>query len=251
MKIIYDIGAHKGEEIEYYLLKADKVVSVDANPYAIDEVRRNFHQYIAAGRLVVIHSAVGSYSGETVFNVNHKQSVLSTSDIAADKISKFGELCSEDAWETITVPANRLSEIIHAEGDPYFIKIDVEGGEEAILADLYRSNIRPQYISAEVGWSFSEAACYLYLMGYREFQLVNMNTLEGQFKGHVVKTNDGRIAKYDFKRGSSGPFGDDLPEWWVDFQRLWFLIATRELIFGDDPWHWYDVHARFSDSTGQ
>lgn len=244
VKIIYDVGAHAGEEIEYYLLKADKVVSIDANPYAIDALRKNFHRHLVSGRLVLVHSAVGSCSGEVTFNINHKMSALSRSHVSAHEIAKFGELCSEDSWETIKVPANRLSEIIRDQGDPHFIKIDVEGGEEAILADLYRTNIRPRYISAEVGWGFSEAACYLFLMGYREFQLVRMSLVGAELKDYLIKLNDGGYAKYHFQLGASGPFGEDLPDSWGDFKRLWFLVttrlstfgdeATRQLIFGDD-----------------
>jgi hypothetical protein len=32
MKIIYDLGANNGDDIPYYLLKADTVVAVEANP---------------------------------------------------------------------------------------------------------------------------------------------------------------------------------------------------------------------------
>ena len=31
-RIIYDLGAAKGENIDYYLLKSDLVVCVEANP---------------------------------------------------------------------------------------------------------------------------------------------------------------------------------------------------------------------------
>ena len=32
MKIIYDIGANNGDDIGYYLKKADQVIAVEANP---------------------------------------------------------------------------------------------------------------------------------------------------------------------------------------------------------------------------
>lgn len=246
MKIIYDVGTHKGEDLEYYLMKADKVVSIDANPYVFDDLRKNFRQQLASGRVTFIHCAVTDSSGKTNFCVNRKESALSRRRILAEEIARFGDLCSEDAWEPVTVPASRLSDIIRDQGDPYFIKIDIEGGEENVIADLYKNEIRPPYISTELGAGYFDSLCYLYLMGYREFQAVRMDTVQQQFGHQTITLSDGNRTYYDFLRGSSGPFGEDLPDWWVDLKRLWFFVATRSLIFGESPWDWYDIHARLA-----
>jgi FkbM family methyltransferase len=246
MKIIYDVGANIGEDIDYYLMKADKVVAIDANPYAIDSLKKNFRQQLASGRLTLVHCAIDARPGELIFQVNHKQSALSRKHVIVSEVAQFGDLTSADAWEQVTVPSTRLSDIVRDHGEPHYIKIDIEGSEEIAMHDLYSSRIRPPYISNELGYTFHACQCYMYLMGYRNFQIVNMNTLHNQFAQHPITLLNGEQVRHDFARGTSGPFGEDLPNWWVDFERLGFFVASRNLIFGNDPWNWYDVHARSS-----
>ena len=40
-KVIIDFGANKGQNINYYLLKADIVVCVEANPKLVKEIQKN------------------------------------------------------------------------------------------------------------------------------------------------------------------------------------------------------------------
>ena len=40
-KIIYDFGANNGDNIEYYLLKSDLVIAVEANPELCDFIKKN------------------------------------------------------------------------------------------------------------------------------------------------------------------------------------------------------------------
>jgi hypothetical protein len=41
-EVIYDFGMNNGDDVEYYLLKAPRVVGVDANPGLCAEVRKRF-----------------------------------------------------------------------------------------------------------------------------------------------------------------------------------------------------------------
>ena len=52
-KIIYDLGCHNGSNIPYYLLKADVVVAVDANPKLCEIIKVKFDKEIKQNRLVV------------------------------------------------------------------------------------------------------------------------------------------------------------------------------------------------------
>ncbi len=40
--IIYDLGANNGDDIPYYLRKADKVIAVEANPILSQEIEDRF-----------------------------------------------------------------------------------------------------------------------------------------------------------------------------------------------------------------
>ena len=42
MKIIFDIGCNEGQNIEYFLNKADYVVGIEANPFLINNIRKKF-----------------------------------------------------------------------------------------------------------------------------------------------------------------------------------------------------------------
>ena len=52
-KIIYDLGCHNGSNIPYYLLKADLVVAVDANPKLCEAIKYKFEKEIQEKRLIV------------------------------------------------------------------------------------------------------------------------------------------------------------------------------------------------------
>jgi FkbM family methyltransferase len=53
MKVIYDIGANNGDDIAYYLEKADKVVAIEANPILAGEIAKRYHSEILTSRLFV------------------------------------------------------------------------------------------------------------------------------------------------------------------------------------------------------
>lgn len=65
-KIIYDLGANNGDEIPYYLKKADTVVAVEANPVLCDQIRDRFAVQIAEGRLFVEGCVLAEYGCEQV-----------------------------------------------------------------------------------------------------------------------------------------------------------------------------------------
>jgi hypothetical protein len=58
MKIIYDLGANDGNNIPYYLLKADTVIAVEANPTLTAKINVDFSKEIAARRLFVVNAVL-------------------------------------------------------------------------------------------------------------------------------------------------------------------------------------------------
>lgn len=66
-KVIYDFGANNGDDIPYYLLKADVVVAVEANPKLCNAISNRFENYISDGRLFVENCVLAeTYSAEPV-----------------------------------------------------------------------------------------------------------------------------------------------------------------------------------------
>ena len=50
-KLVYDVGVHNGNDTAYYLHKGFRVVGVEANPVAAEQIRKRFPSEIACGAL--------------------------------------------------------------------------------------------------------------------------------------------------------------------------------------------------------
>ena len=51
MKIIFDIGCNEGQNIEYFLNKADYVVGIEANPFLINNIRKKYKKDLRKKKL--------------------------------------------------------------------------------------------------------------------------------------------------------------------------------------------------------
>ena len=56
MKLIFDVGAHKGEDTTFYLKKGFKVIAVEANPALAQGLRDRFQWAIEPGQLTVVEA---------------------------------------------------------------------------------------------------------------------------------------------------------------------------------------------------
>ena len=52
-KVIYGFGSNNGDDIPYYLMKADIVVAVEASPKLCDEIGQRFGDEVKSGRLFI------------------------------------------------------------------------------------------------------------------------------------------------------------------------------------------------------
>ena len=71
-KLIYDVGAHKGEDTEFYLKKGFSVVAIEANPALCLGLTKRFEEFINSGRLVLLNLAISDHSGEVTLFINDK-----------------------------------------------------------------------------------------------------------------------------------------------------------------------------------
>ncbi|MEO6042015.1 MAG: FkbM family methyltransferase [Croceibacterium sp.] len=228
-KVIYDLGSHVGDDIPYYLLKADMVVAVEANPLLIERIYKRFPREIAAQRLKVENCALTVEPGgsDVRFFIHKTQDVLSQLDEP--------EHSERANFNEIQVPSMPLIELIQRHGDPYYVKIDLEGFDNKVLAHLFANGIFPPYISAEA--HSAEVFCSLVALGgYRAFKLVAGPQLAWKYPRHLIKVGDAQKV-YEFPYpDSSGPFGNDIKGRWMtpdDFMRYLAYVGTG----------WVDVHA--------
>ena len=226
--VIYDLGSNNGDDVAYYLKKADTVVAVEANPALATEISRRFSDEIAAGRRVVENCVIttSSYPDEVTFYVHRTNHVLSQFPRPDDSIIHH--------YDAILLPAKSVVDLVRAHGEPLYVKIDVEHFDQVVLADLFAHNIRPPYISAEA--HTIEVFSLLFTAGrYRAFKLVDGPTVARQYKAHTIKTVNGE-ARHSFPHHSAGPFGEDIPGGWMTPDNFFRFLAFEEL-------GWKDIHA--------
>lgn len=227
-RVIYDFGANNGDDVPYYLKKADRVVAVEANPALCREMEERFSAAIEEGRLRVENCVLVGEGGapEVQFYLHKRHHVL-------------GQFPEPDAsvrgdYEKVLLPSRPVMELLRQYGSPYFVKIDMEGADEAILREILRKGVRPPFISAELQ-SIRVFALLAGMGEYGAFKLVDGATVARKYKDHWIEV-DGRRERYSFPEHSAGPFGDDVAGEWMNADDLFEVLAKEKL-------GWKDLHA--------
>jgi FkbM family methyltransferase len=227
-KIIYDFGANNGDDIPYYLKRAELVVAVEADISLCEFMRQRFKNEIEDRRLIVENCVitVGAET-EVPFYIHKKEHVLNQFPKPREKdIESFSE---------VMLPAATPLRLIQRHGAPYYIKIDVENYDKDILEHLFTNDIRPPFISAE---SHSvDVFCILVAQGhYKSFKLVEGRNVHLPINDIAIQGDDGRIERFSFPPHSAGPFGDDIKGEWLTAENCMRLLSYRGL-------GWKDLHA--------
>jgi FkbM family methyltransferase len=230
MKVIYDLGANNGDDIGYYLLKADKVVAIEANPFLCQLIRERYPVELESRRLVLEACAITCATGvsEVDFWIHRSNHVLS--QISEPSTQALGN------FDKCRLPAKSIVELVHAHGDPHYVKIDLEGYDGAVLRSLFAAGIRPPYISAEC--HNIEIFSILHAIGgYSAFKLIKGSTVSRTYRKAKIHVDGGtHRVSYSFPFHSAGPFGDDVVGDWKSAQRT----ASEISIAGVG---WIDLHA--------
>jgi len=259
--LVFDLGAHRGEDTDFYLKLGYRVVAVEANPALVAELEERFRDAIRRGELVVVGRAIGEREGTIRFFVNRTISVWGTADPAwAERNRKLGADSEEIAVECV-----RLPDLIRRHGCPHYLKVDVEGADMQCVRSLAELDCRPKYLSLEsskVSWSdLADELATCEALGYTRFKVVGQRWHGG---GRFDTTSGARVT-HSFERGASGPFGPHLRGRWLTRRqamlryvpifilyktlgdatfvgrhlgRLPFLRRVLAFIVG-----WYDTHA--------
>jgi FkbM family methyltransferase len=227
-KIIYDLGANVGSNLEYYLKKADRVVAVEANPALAEKLRIQFASAISAGQLFIEQSVISVEK-----DVAHVPFYIHKLHSAISQFPKPDAAILDD-FNCVLLPAKSIAAIIKQYGAPWYIKIDLEHYDAIVLKSLFENDIRPPFISAEA----HHADILISLAGiggYQAFQSVDAYVIPNQFKNHTIQTRNG-AEKYSFASHSAGPCADDLGGRWLTAENIIGQLAVER--FG-----WKDIHA--------
>ena len=239
MKIIYDLGSNNGDDIPYYLLKADKVIAVEANPQLCDFIKKRFPEEISQNRLIVENCAITEkHDGTINFYLHNKYHVRSTL-VAPSEVPDDGGFTEKD-FTMINIQSVSVGSLIEKHGAPYYAKIDIEGYDENILSAFAVSQIFPPFISAE-SHTIGVFALLSEKLNYNSFKLVDGNSIPNNYNQSVIYSPilDKRVL-YSFPHHSAGPFGEDIHGEWMDKGTLLKVLAMQGL-------GWKDIHASAND----
>ncbi len=228
-KIIYDFGSNNGDDIPYYLKKADIVVAVEANPNLVQIIRDRFSSEIDACKLFVENCVLtAEEDNKNVPFYLHKHGHVLSQFLKPDdsKIIDFDE---------VSLPSKSAKSIIQKYGKPFYIKIDIEGYDQEILRSLFESGIYPDFISSE-SHSIEVFSLLVATNYYKSFNLVDGPTVPVMYQKCVIKTIDGRFETYSFPIHSAGPFGEDIIGDWMSADNFFEFLALEKL-------GWKDIHA--------
>lgn len=265
--LIYDVGVHNGDDTGYYLHLGYRVVAVEANPMWAQRVGERFADAVSAGRLTVVNVAIGSQPGEADFHISTVNDAWGSFDT---QIASRG-----GAFTTIRVPCVPFGGVLAEHGVPHYLKVDIEGNDRLCLHALGPGAL-PAFASVEMDHGDGDRdIATLATLGYDRFACIRQNdfvpvtadtvarlvarrrrqarTAIGTQLARVSRVARRRLrpprdADWRFPRGSSGTFGDRLPDGcWMDVDDV--LAVWRDLhevdaeLGAGGVGEWFDIHA--------
>jgi len=261
--LIYDVGMHKGEDTEYYLIKGFRVIGFEADPDLVAHCRARFSNEISNGQVVIVEGAITEKShidnGNTTISFYKNKDNTQWGTVVQEWAQRNENLGATN--EVLSVPSVDFTEYLKKYGIPHYLKIDIEGMDKVCLKALIDFEQKPDYISLE-----SEKILFNNLI--EEFNLLQQL---GYNNFKAVQQSDN--SKYNKSRkGPSSLFGEDLSGEWKDIKHIlseyktifnkykffgdygilknYFIgklfISFYKKILGSNLPGWYDTHAKHS-----
>jgi FkbM family methyltransferase len=258
-ELVYDVGAHRGEDTAYYLHQGFRVVGVEANPAMADHLRHRFAPEIASGALTVLQVGVAETVGELDFWIC--DAVTEWSSFDAGKAPSGGKTS-----RPVRVPTVPFARILERHGVPDYCKIDIEGNDHLCLEGIAPGD-KPQFVSVEMALTKGDRdLSLLRALGYRRFKIISQVTfgpprsalqhvlsrLPVRYWVRLKSVESGAFGKqrdgdWRFSYGSSGTFGAKLPGRWLSHDRalaVWRMLrGVHERVKSRRLGEWYDIHA--------
>lgn len=234
--LIYDVGAHLGEDTDFYLKKGFDVVAVEANPQLVQQLKARFAAELQSERLRIANVAIVERGGgEVDFFVDKAKSIWGTVD---QKWAEKNKSRGGGDVIRISVPAKSLTDLMKEYGVPRYCKIDIEGNDLIAMKSLKELSQRPKFVSMEtekISWRALVAEMdALRELGYSRFNIVDQNIVNRQVCPNPPLERN--YLEHKFPKGSSGLFGEELPGKWVDYfeaMQVFKLIFIGYALNGD------------------
>jgi FkbM family methyltransferase len=229
--LIYDVGAHLGEDTEFYLRLGYRVVAIEANPELVAKLRKRFAEALADARLTVVDCAVGESEGTIDLFVYGSADLGTARPDWAARNRRAGH-----SARVVPVSAMPFETLLREHGIPHYLKVDIEGSDQLCIEALGQFEERPRFISIEASvWSWRVLVRQfevLEALGYSRFQIVP----QGRHQTGTFVSRGGEPVDFTYNRHASGPFGDYLKGPWLSRRqalRRYRILWLHELLFSN------------------
>jgi FkbM family methyltransferase len=135
--LVFDIGAHVGDRIRCFRRLGCHVVALEPQASLVRVLRL---LYGRADDVMILEAAAGARSGTLELHLNPANPTVATGSTGFIAAAAGSPGWEREHWtRCVTVKLTTLDALIVQHGEPAFIKIDVEGLEDAVLHGLSRA----------------------------------------------------------------------------------------------------------------
>ncbi len=132
--LAFDVGAHVGDRTDAFLALGARVVALEPQP---DLARRLQHRYRRVSNVTVLPVGVGEHDGTTTLHLCPENPTLATTSEGWVRTAAATPGFDRYAFSRrMEIEVVTLETLIARFGVPDFVKIDVEGSEDAVLAGV-------------------------------------------------------------------------------------------------------------------